>query len=402
MKLLANIRRLLHRRYIRATVGLLIVTPIVLLCIHGSNKILLNGPDTAQHDLQIITTDGPRIYADDHSKGNDILLTLVRNSELTDMIDTIERFEKSFNSKYHYQWWFMNDEEFTDEFKEAVELKVSGGARFIRVPTEMWSYPPNIDQKKAAASRENYKKQKINYGSSESYRFMCRFNSGLFYKLPELVDIEYYWRIEPSVHFDCEITYDVFKYMRANKKLYAFNMALQEDIRTIPSLWNATMNFFRQNSQYVASKNNAKFITDDDGSTYNLCHFWSNFEIASLGFYRSQAYEDFFKFLDSEGGFFYERWGDAPVHTLAASYMIPAESLHFVANTGYMHSPNQDCPPDAEIRDVLHCECSPKRDFTWHEWSCVNKFFEVNGYVKPNTMANLKKAYPYIFNSMVA
>lgn len=400
MKLSGNLRRLFHRRYIRGLLGLSFVVIIALFCTYNSNLVLPQGSRSVQN-IQAIEIDYPRIYSDDESKGNDVLLTLVRNSELSEMIDTIERFEKSFNSKFNYQWWFMNDEEFTEDFKEAVRSKVSGGCQFIKIPTEMWSYPVDIDQEKASASREKYSKQKIMYGSSESYRFMCRFNSGLFFKLPELRHVDYYWRIEPSVHFDCDISYDVFKYMRSNKKLYAFNMALQEDVRTIPSLWDATMEFFNQNPQYVAPENNAEFITDDNGLTYNLCHFWSNFEIASLSFFRSPAYEAYFEFLDKEGGFFYERWGDAPVHTLAVSYMLPAESLHFVANTGYMHSPNQDCPADEEIRDALHCECNPKKDFTWHQWSCVNKFFDIHNYVRPNTMANLKKVYPFIFNSMI-
>lgn len=375
-----------------------IVCPLVIYGLHRSSLLSLKALSTS-HGLQTVDIDGIRIYDSDSGKGNDVLLTLVRNSELEAMLDTIERFEKSFNSKYHYQWWFMNDEEFTDEFKEQVTSKVSGGAKFIKVPNELWTYPTDIDQERAAEARKDYTKKKIMYGDSESYRFMCRFNSGLFYKLDELRDVEYYWRIEPSVHFDCEITYDVFQYMRKNSKLYAFNMALQEDPRTIPSLWNATMEFFKENPQHVAKKNNAKFVTDDDGSTYNLCHFWSNFEIANLRFYRSDAYEEYFKYLDDRGGFFYERWGDAPIHTLAASFMLPAESLHFVANTGYMHNPNQDCPAEQEVRDMLHCDCNPNKDFTWHKWSCVNKFFDIHEYPRPTSVANLKKYYPYIFEN---
>ena len=49
---------------------------------------------------------------------------------------------------------------------------------------------------------------------------------------------------------------------------------------------------------------------------YNLCHFWSNFEIGNLNFFRNESYETFFQYLDHTGGFYYERWGDAPVHTI--------------------------------------------------------------------------------------
>ena len=32
-----------------------------------------------------------------------------------------------------------------------------------------------------------------------SYRHMCRWNSGFFYKHPRLKDFDWYWRIEPDV-----------------------------------------------------------------------------------------------------------------------------------------------------------------------------------------------------------
>jgi hypothetical protein len=44
-----------------------------------------------------------------------------------------------------------------------------------------------------------------------------------------------------------------------------------------------------------------------EGEVYNMCHFWSNFEIARLDFFRSQEYEDFFNMMDRSGGFWMER-----------------------------------------------------------------------------------------------
>lgn len=44
-----------------------------------------------------------------------------------------------------------------------------------------------------------------------------------------------------------------------------------------------------------------------EGEIYNMCHFWSNFEIARLDFFRSDIYEDFFQMMDRSGGFWTER-----------------------------------------------------------------------------------------------
>lgn len=46
---------------------------------------------------------------------------------------------------------------------------------------------------------------------------------------------------------------------------------------------------------------------DGDGNLWNLCHFWSNFEIADMDFFRSTEYRQLFEYLDADGGFYYER-----------------------------------------------------------------------------------------------
>lgn len=76
-----------------------------------------------------------------------------------------------------------------------------------------------------------------------------------------------------------------------------------------------------------------------DGVEYNNCHFWSNFEIADLNFWRGEAYSKYFTFLDEKGGFYYERWGDAPVHSIAAALFLPKDQIHFFSDVGYKHDP---------------------------------------------------------------
>lgn len=112
--------------------------------------------------------------------------------------------------------------------------------------------------------------------------------------------------------------------------------------------------------QHLAKPNMLDWISNDGGQSYNLCHYWSNFEIGSLDFYRSEAYRSYFKYLDDSGGFFYERWGDgnlisslvlrvrnrvlmilyrmsytAPVHSIAAALLLKPEEMHYFADIGY-------------------------------------------------------------------
>ena len=187
------------------------------------------------------------------------------------------------------------------------------------------------------------------YGGSLPYHHMCRFNSGFFFLHPLLEQYEYYWRVEPNVDFTCDIDYDPFLFMKENGKEYGFNIMLGESENTIPTLWNSTKKFIEKNPKLLNPDNVLKKLFTKEDGNYNLCHFWSNFEIASLNFLRSEGYRKYFEHLDREGGFFYERWGDAPVHSIAAGILLPKEKIHFFEDIGYFHNPYGNCPSNPAL-----------------------------------------------------
>ena len=84
-----------------------------------------------------------------------------------------------------------------------------------------------------------------------------------------------------------------------------------------------------------------------------------SFEIGSLAFFRSRQYQEYFETLDASGGFFYERWGDAPVHSLAAAAFLPREAVHRFDEIGYQHNAWLHCPRGKEFRE--RCDCDPDK-----------------------------------------
>ena len=309
-------------------------------------------------------------------------VSLVRNQDLWSIVDTIRNVEDRFNSVYKYPWIFLNDEPFTEEFIRVVSGVVSKDAKFEMIPKEHWSYPDWIDQERAAQTRIDMKD--IIYGDNESYRHMCRFESGFFWRHPALEDYDWYWRVEPDTKLHCDVGYDVFKWMQDNDKVYGFTISIKEFESTIPTLWATTREFIDKHPEHIHKDNMMDFISKDKGKTYNLCHFWSNFEVASLKFWRSQAYRDYFDYLDHAGGFFYERWGDAPVHSIAASLFLPRDKIHFFEDIGYYHPPYNNCPLNKNIWESGKCTCDQNNDFTFQGYSCTNQFFEVNKMEKPD------------------
>jgi len=196
---------------------------------------------------------------------------------------------------------------------------------------------------------------------------------GSFFRHELLKDIKYYWRVEPDVHFYCDVDFDPFLVMQDNNKLYGFTISLHEYETTIATLWEATKEFIHQYPQYLPEGNALKFVSDDGGNTYNRCHFWSNFEIADLDLWRSEAYMKYFEFLDQKGGFYYERWGDAPVHSIGAALFAKKEQIHFFEPIGYRHNPFIHCP-EGDLHTKGKCWCNVHDNFDAHWHSCTNQY----------------------------
>lgn len=133
----------------------------------------------------------------------------------------------------------------------------------------MWSYPSWINQTEALYARKKMEEDKVIYGGSESYRHMCRFNSGFFFRHPLIEQYDYYWRLEPGVEFMCDIDYDVFKFIKKNNITYGFTIALMEVKETIPTLWDTVKEFTKEYPEYMNKNSAMKFISNT-GKNYNM------------------------------------------------------------------------------------------------------------------------------------
>lgn len=117
---------------------------------------------------------------------------------------------------------------------------------------------------------------------------------------------------------------DPFVEMTKNGKIYGYVQALWELGDTVPTLFRKISDYKKMNQIKTTALWTAMIDfsslpwpfrlllrsfrhRDTDGNIWNLCHFFNNFEIADMDFYRSKAYRNLFEFLDNAGGFYYER-----------------------------------------------------------------------------------------------
>lgn len=141
---------------------------------------------------------------------------------------------------------------------------------------------------------------------------------------------------------------DPFIHMERNNKTYGFTIAVKELKETVPNIFRYASAYKRKYNmkskglwemfvEKPEPKEEPEELPKDDpkykkplpeeilntdpgsgaipevdpeameGETYNMCHFWSNFEIARLDWFRSKEYNDFFEMMDRSGGFWTER-----------------------------------------------------------------------------------------------
>lgn len=313
----------------------------------------------------------PRINREQIGTENATLVMLARNLDLEGALKSMRLLEDRFNRHYRYPWVFMNEVPFDDDFIEHTSLMASGKTYYELIPDEDWEPPEFIDENKLQQNLRTAEANGVIYGGVRSYRNMCHFNSGHFYKQKKLLEFEWYFRVEPDVEYMCDFQYDPFTMLRKNGKKYGFVITIQDYENTIPTLWDTVEGFMKEYPQYLHPNNALNFITSHETSLnlgmpligqkkYNLCHFWSNFEIGNLDFFRSEAYEAYFDYLDKAGGFYYERWGDAPVHTIGLSLLLDKNEIHHFDDIGYYHPPYMACPASVDIRASKRCICQAR------------------------------------------
>lgn len=140
-------------------------------------------------------------------------------------------------------------------------------------------------------------------GFSVEYRSMCRFFSGAFYLNQSLEKYSSYIRLDTDSKFLKGPDYSLFTWLNSNQIHYGFiNSAVQDDHP------NVVRHLRKYIKEYVGLPRRLAMPKH-----IGVRMYYTNFEIGSLDFFRSDKWQGFFNFLDASNGFYKHRWGDAPV-----------------------------------------------------------------------------------------
>jgi alpha 1,2-mannosyltransferase len=91
-----------------------------------------------------------------------------------------------------------------------------------------------------------------------------------------------------------------------------------------------------------------------------------------------------------------QRWGDAPVHSIAASLFARKDQVHFFKDIGYRHPPFQHCP-QGDDWSKGKCACDPSDSFGMYDF-CASPIQSSHTVVGADYRENsCLRRYDYLF-----
>jgi len=256
--------------------------------------------------------------------------------------------ERSFNYRHHYPLVIFHEEE-TDRV-EWIRQSIKSVAEFsgeVRFEQVNFRIPIFLNEKEVPEYINAY-----NRNFSIGYRHMCRFFAGQIFRMDSIKRFDWIWRIDTDSMYICNIPYDPFRVMQENGKKYGFVAEILEgDDEVVEGLWEATVQFAKYHgislSQFDGYRNYL--------GGYTRCHWWNNFEIMNVRFFRNSDYSSYYAFIDQLGGIYKHRWGDALIRTLGVLMFAEPDEIYQFTDIGYIH-PNACMNPCGWENDP-HIQC---------------------------------------------
>ena len=156
---------------------------------------------------------------------------------------------------------------------------------------------------------------------------MCRFHSKIVYELPIMSDLEYYLRLDTHSYLPEPISYDLFLDMKERELDYLYPCIASDVLQCVDHLWDAVKLFLdvKRIQPYFYDKLPKGKI------------FFNNFEMARMDLFTSLNYKNYINYIDQLGGIYHNRWGDAPIKSLAISVFVPRNKTRRVSDIVYYH-----------------------------------------------------------------
>lgn len=138
---------------------------------------------------------------------------------------------------------------------------------------------------------------------------------------PILAPFRYAMTLDTDSYFPGEVEHDPFEEMRDKNLTAAFPHLGRESASVVINflhyflLYSKLKDLNPRRTKVLAS------LVEKNWKWYQQC-FMMDIEIVQLDWFRSDPYQDFFRFMDATGGFWLYRWGNNPFRTFAIGVLL--------------------------------------------------------------------------------
>jgi alpha 1,2-mannosyltransferase len=257
-----------------------------------------------------------KTFTKQYKKTNSVIVYLSQNKTIYKLNKSLDLLELNFNKNFKYPILIFHEKDFNIN-----KVVKNENIHFVNVKFEI---PDFLDKSKVPNMVLNH-----NVG----YRHMCRFFSLLIFDF--IKDFDYYMRLDDDSYILSDVSYDLFGFMNENKKDYAFRVGTFEHEKCVEKLEDFFIN-------YLKNKNiKPKFLFENfHKSCWNRLGYYNNFHISKIEFWLRDDVNNFLKEIDTTGGFYFHRWGDAMIQTLAVQIFMEKNKVWQFLDFDYEHESN--------------------------------------------------------------
>lgn len=240
---------------------------------------------------------------------------LTRHARLGLLLDSLSGLDNYFNNKYQYPIIIFHEVEPTLlRDRLTIRSRTNSTVYFQTVNFTLPSFiPKNFTQRHCPTKL--------------GYRHMCRFHAKGIYDQAINEGFEYAWRLDDDSNLRKPVDLDLFIIMQKNHFKYGYIHSVYDLPSCIRGLWESTQLYINK------SAINTTFFHEEKRGYV----FANNFEISKISFWLSDNYRKYFDYIDKTAGIYYNRWGDAPIKSIAVMMFVPRRQIYIFPNMSYSH-----------------------------------------------------------------
>lgn len=240
--------------------------------------------------------------------------------DIEDFSYSLPRLWTQYNSRFDYPVVIFNDG-LSEEHRQAI-VNASENRVWFAYVDDYLEIPDMLTKDPARKALLGEVKWSL------GYRGMCRFRSGTIFLQPVLQKFEYAMTLDTDGYFPARLEEDPIAAMHAGGYIYTFSHLMPDLPGAVKHFWDYSLMYMRMKDiDPLGTPILRQFVREED-LHWNYQLYMNDIEITQLDWFRSDPYQNYFRYLDSIGGFWLHRWGDHAVRTIAVGMWLPEEKVY--------------------------------------------------------------------------